>query len=388
MATEQMTRAELGATFTIAGMFFLRMLGLFMITPVLALHAADYRGATATLIGLALGAHGLTQGILQIPFGAISDRYGRKPIIAAGLLLAALGTGMAAVATSIYTVILGRALQGAGAVAGALMALAADVTRDSQRTKALAIIGISIGTSFSLAFVLGPVLDPHLGMSGLFWLASLLSVGAVFLLFSSIPAAPEVVPAAGNGSFSEVLLDPDLTFLNGSILLLHLVQMAMFVAVPVLLRDEAGLSRAHHWHVYLPALVGATILVLPLLRGVDRSRRADVIFAGAVAVLPLAFGGMALWHGSALELTLGLLAFFSAFTFLEGNLPSRVSRTAPPARKGAALGVFSTSQYLGIFLGGASGGWISEHHGNTAVLWFCAVVSLLWAALAIRKCRK
>ncbi len=382
-----MTRAELGATFTIAGLFFLRMLGLFMITPVLALHAADYRGTTASLIGLALGVHGLTQGILQIPFGALSDRLGRKPIIAAGLLLSALGSAIAAMASSIYTVILGRALQGAGAVAGALMALAADSTRDSQRTKALAIIGISIGTSFSLAFVLGPVLDPHLGMSGLFWLASALSLGAFLMLFG-IPTTPEVAPAAGTGSFSEVLLDPDLAFLNGGILLLHVTQMAMFVAVPVLLRDEAVLPRAQHWHVYLPALLGATILVLPLLRNVDRSRRADLMFAGAIAVMALAFGAMALWHGTALELTLGLLAFFSAFTFLEGNLPSRVSREAPAARKGAALGVFSTCQYLGIFLGGVSGGWISEHHGNPAVLWFCAAVSLFWAMLAIRKCCK
>ena len=387
MTAEKMTRAELGATFNIAGIFFLRMLGLFMITPVLALHAADYRGSTATLIGLALGVHGLTQGILQIPFGALSDRYGRKPIIIVGLLLGAIGTGIAALATSIYTVIAGRALQGAGAVAGALMALAADATRDSQRTKALAIIGISIGTSFSLAFVLGPVLDPHLGMSGLFWLASVLGLGSIFVLFG-IPAMPEAAPAEGVGSFSGVLLDPDLTFLNGSVLLLHLLQMAMFVSVPVLLRDAAGLPRAQHWHVYLPALVGATILVLPLLRRVDRSPRADAIFAGAVTVLPLAFTGMALWHGSAIELTLGLLAFFSAFTFLEGNLPSRVSRAAPAARKGAALGVFSTSQYLGIFLGGASGGLISEHYGNPAVLWFCAAVSLFLTVLAIRKCRK
>ncbi len=387
MTAEKMTRAELGASLNIAGIFFLRMLGLFMITPVLALHAADYRGATATLIGLALGAHGLTQGILQIPFGALSDRYGRKPIIVMGLLLSAVGTGIAALAGSIYTVIAGRALQGAGAVAGALMALAADATRDSQRTKALAIIGISIGTSFSLAFVLGPALDPHLGMNGLFWLASILSLGAVAVLHG-VPTVPEAAPAEGAGSFSEVLLDPNLAFLNGGILLLHLVQMAMFVAVPVLLRDAAGLPREHHWHVYLPALLGATILVLPLLRHVDRSPRADAIFAGAVAVLPLAFGAMALWHGSALELTLGLLAFFSAFTFLEGNLPSRVSRAAPPARKGAALGVFSTSQYLGIFLGGASGGLISEHFGNPAVLWFCSAASLLWAVLAIRKCRK
>lgn len=381
-----MLPGERRAAISLAGIFSLRMLGMFMILPVFALYAAKLDGATPALMGLAIGAYGMTQAILQIPFGLLSDRFGRKPVIAVGLLLFALGSVVAALSTSIYGIILGRAIQGSGAIAAAVMALAADLTREEQRTNAMAIIGMSIGFSFSLALVTGPILDHWIGLSGIFWLTAVLACVGIAGLYLVVPQPQvsrvhrdaEPVPA----QFMSVLKDAQLLRLNYGILSLHLILTATFTVLPLILRDYLGMVSAKHWHLYLPVMLLSVAAMIPFIILAERRRRMKQVFLGAIAVVALAEFGMALWHVSLVSVGLLLFLFYAGFNLLEATLPSLISKMAPSDSKGTAMGFYSSSQFLGAFIGGAAGGWLQGHFGIAGVLVFCGVIAMLWLLVA------
>jgi MFS family permease len=371
---------------SLAALYVLRMLGLFLILPVLALYAEHLAGATPLLIGLAIGSYGLTQAVLQIPFGMLSDRFGRKRIIVIGLLLFALGSAVAALAESIHGVIVGRALQGAGAIAGAVLALAADLTREESRTKVMAVIGASIGFSFALALVLGPILNAWIGVPGIFWLIAGLALGGIaFTLFvvpqparSRLHRDTEAVPAL----FSRVVRDPQLLRLDAGIFILHMLLTASFVALPLVLRDQAGLPAAQHWQLYLPALVLGAALMVPGIILAERKQRMKPVFLGAILVLALSQLGLLLGLADLFAMAVLLVVFFAAFNILEASLPSLIARFAPPDAKGTALGIYSTSQFLGAFAGGAGGGWLHGAFGLSSVFVFTSLSALLWLAIA------
>ncbi|MBI5462608.1 MAG: MFS transporter [Gammaproteobacteria bacterium] len=382
-----MTPLERRATVTLSGLFALRMLGLFLILPVFSLYAHDLRGSTPTLIGLALGAYGLTQAILQIPFGIWSDRFGRRPIILFGLAMFAVGGLVAALSDSIYGVILGRALQGAGSIAAAIMALAADLTREEQRTKAMAAIGMSIGLAFAVALVGGPILAHWIGLSGIFWFTAVsgvlgitaFQIGIPRHLHSQIHRDAEADPA----QFGDVLRDGQLLRLNFGIMILQMVLTASFVVLPLALRDIAGLDASKHWHVYLPVMVLSVLFMTPLVIVAEKYRRMKPIFLGAIAALGLSELGMFELHNSLYGLAAVLTLFFTAVNLLEATLPSLVSKIAPPDRKGTAMGFYSTFQFFGAFLGGMLGGWLHGQQGLGVVFMACMAITLVWFGLAM-----
>ena len=380
-----MSPIERRAGLSLAGIFVFRMLGLFLILPVFALYAEHLAGTTPLLVGIAIGAYGLTQAILQVPFGMISDRIGRKPVIIAGLLLFAIGSVIAARADTIWGVIVGRAIQGSGAIAAAIMALAADLTREEHRTKVMAMIGMSIGMAFALALVLGPILNQHIGVPGIFWVTAGLALAGVAIIVLAVPTPPrsslhrdaEAVPAL----LGRVFRDGQLLRLDFGIFTLHLMLTSVFLALPLSLRD-AGLPEARHWMLYLPVLLGSMVLMVPFVIAAEKHGRMKPVFLIAVALLAAALtlfwvGADALW-----ALVLGLVVFFTAFNILEATLPSLVSRFAPADGKGTAMGVYSTSQFLGAFAGGAIGGWAHQHFGVTAVYLATALAALVWLLVA------
>lgn len=382
---DSMTRQEMRAGASLAAIFALRMLGLFLILPVFALHAPNIPGGDdLRLVGWALGAYGLTQAVLQLPFGIASDRWGRKPVIAIGLAVFALGSFVAAWASDIYMVIFGRALQGAGAVSAAVTAMAADLTREQHRTKVMAIIGASIGLMFFLSLVGGPVIYAAVGMDGIFWLTGLLALGGMLVLWKLVPPQPEPrVASQGLSGLAAVMRDRELLRLDYGILALHTGQMAMFVVVPQALFDVGGLPTSSHWKVYLPVVLASFVLMAPAILYAERRGRLKPLFIGGVILLAVAQVLYAAVMNSFAGIVTALLIFFVAFNILEASLPSLVSRVAPPAAKGAALGVYNTMQSLGLFLGGAIGGLIASHFGAAAVFAFAAGLSLLWLVLAV-----
>jgi MFS family permease len=357
------------------------MLGLFMLVPVLALYAHALPGATPFLVGLALGIYGLTQALCQIPFGILSDRIGRRPVIAAGLLVFVAGSAIGALAQHVVPVLIGRAVQGAGAVSGATLALVADLTRAEQRTKVMALIGISIGAAFALAFVLGPALDALIGLRGLFIAAGACACAAIGVLHLCVPQGP-VTPRA-TSSLHEVLAVRELAPAFFGVLALHLVLAATFVAAPVALRDGLGLASGEHYRVYLPALVASLALVAPLMIASTRARFLQLIAVLAVGALALA--EFLLTHGwGKTGLTyIGLIIFFTAFNFLEAALPGLISRLAPAAHKGAALGAYATFQFLGMFAGGIIGGLVAQYWGFNLVPLACGFICLIWLAVTL-----
>ena len=382
-----MTGEERRAALSLAAIVALRMLGLFLIFPVFALYAEGLTGVTPFLVGVAVGAYGLTQAMFQIPYGMLSDRIGRKPVIAAGLLLFAFGSVVAALSDSIWGVIAGRVIQGSGAVAAAVMALAADLTREEQRTKAMAIIGMTIGFAFMVALVLGPVLDHWIGVQGIFWLIGALALAGIALLFTVVPdpvdshVHRDAQPVLGQ--FSRVLSDPGLVRLDFGILTLHMVLTALFLAVPLELRDLAGLAPARHWLVYLPVLVISVMFMIPMVIQAERHGRMRAVFVGAVALLMVAELGLAFGTDGLWSMALWLVVLFTGFNVLEATLPSLVSRVAPAASKGTAMGVYSTSQFAGAFIGGLLGGWLHHETGLQGIYLFGAVATALWIAVAL-----
>jgi MFS family permease len=381
--SEKMSRAEWRAGASLAGVFGLRMLGLFFVLPVFAVHAPSLAGGDdLTLVGLALGAYGLSQGILQIPFGMASDRFGRKPALYVGLLVFAAGSFLGASATDIWSMIAARTLQGAGAISSVAMALAADLTREEHRTKVMAMIGSTIGLMFALSLVGAPPLYRAIGMSGLFVLNGVLCLAAIWLVKAWVPDAPMHPRAAGDGDAARLaFLDPELARLNVGIFVLHIVLYAMFVVVPPLLVQD-GLELPRHWQVYLPVVLISFVLMLPAVLYADRRNRPKGVLLGAVALLGLAEAGLAAFTPGIVTLAVLMLLFFAAFNVLEALLPSLVSRIAPARGRGVAIGVYNTSQTLGVFFGGLLGGWVARHHGTTAVFVMCSALVLLWLVVA------
>ncbi len=381
-ARDAMTREERRAGMGLAAIFALRMLGLFLILPVFSVYAKTLPGGdNLALVGFALGAYGLTQAFFQIPYGIASDYFGRKLVIVIGLLIFALGSFVAAWAPDMTWIIVGRVLQGAGAISAAVTALAADLTREEHRTKVMAMIGSSIGLVFALSLVGAPLLYGWIGMGGLFIMTGVLALAAIVLLLKAVPPAP---PPHGHEKLPlrRVIFDADLLRLNLGIFVLHMVQMAMFVVLPHALVDYGGLAAAAHWKVYLPAVLVSFAIMVPAIIAAERKDKMRPVFLAAVGLLVVVQGGLYLLHESLWVLALWLLLFFVAFNVLEATLPSLVSRTAPPAAKGAALGVYNTTQAIGLFIGGAAGGYIAQHFGDNAVFAACTGLVLIWLAVA------
>lgn len=381
-----MTAMEKRATVSLASIYSLRMLGLFMLLPVLSLFTEQMPGATPKLIGLTMGIYGLTQAVLQIPFGLWSDRFSRKGVIIIGLLLFLAGSVVAALATDIYGILIGRALQGCGAVSAAVMALLADLTQEVNRTKAMATIGASIGVSFGVAMVLGPLIAHHFGISGIFWLIALLAALAMLVMWFVVPN-PQKITVHRDAEYipselSSVITNPDLLRLNYGIFALHLILMASFVVLPLLMRD-AGLGGGSHWQVYLPILVSSMAAIIPFVIIAEKKRQMKKVFVGAILTVLLANLGFVLMHDSLVGLISCLWLFFAGFNLLEATLPSLISKTAPGDLKGTAMGIYSSSQFIGAFLGGASGGWLYGEFGAAAVFIFSAVVAVSWALIAL-----
>ena len=381
----RMTRMERRATGALAGLYGLRMFGLFIILPVFALYAETLPGGNShTLVGLALGSYGLTQAILQIPFGWASDRWGRKPVIVVGLLFFAAGSLVAALAHDILWVIVGRTLQGAGAISAAVIALAADLTRDSVRTRAMAAIGIPIGLTFGLSIIAGPVLNTLIGVPGIFAMTALLAAAAIWVVISYVPTAPPraVAATAESSGFRAAFRDPVLLRLNFGVFALHASLMSLFVQFPLSLRG-AGLPAAEHWKVYLPVMVVSFVLVAPLFSRADHRRTSAAVIGFSLFCLAAAQIAMAwLPLPTPMSLALALLVYFAGLNVLEAALPAEVSRRAPAGLRGVAVGIYSSLQFLGAFAGATMGGWLSQRYGAAAAYWFGLVLTLVWAVLA------
>lgn len=379
-----MTPVERRASLSLAAIFALRMLGLFLVLPVFALEAARYPGGDdPALVGLAMGIYGLTQGVLQLPFGMASDRLGRKRVIVAGLLLFAAGSLVAALADTLFGLTLGRALQGAGAVSAAVTALLADQTRDEVRTKAMALVGASIGLMFALSLLLAPLLVSWIGLSGLFFLTTALALGGVAVVIWLVPPEPKKHKDMPRGRLSEVLTHAGLLRLDFGVFVLHAVQLAMWVAIPALL-VQAGLSKADHWWVYLPAVLASFVVMGTTLFPLEKRGYLRAVFLAAIGLIGLVQLGL-LWSAEAPSisvLAVLLFVFFSGFNVLEASQPSLASRIAPAHARGAALGVYNTLQSLGFFAGGAVGGWLVKATGVHGLFVACTVGMGLWLLVA------
>ena len=380
--TESMTRSEKRAASGLAAIFGLRMLGMFLILPVFALYAEHLPGGdNHTLVGLALGMYGLTQALLMIPFGMASDRIGRKKVIIFGLILFALGSFLAATATDIYWTIAGRALQGAGAVSAAVSAMLADLTREEHRTKAMAMIGSTIGVAFAVSMVAGPALAHVIGVPGIFALTGVLALAAIWVVKVWVPDPASshfhADAQANPANLIDVLKNSQLARLDFGIFALHAAQMAMFVVVPVALKN-AGLTVEHHWMVYLPVLLGSLVLIVPAIIYGEKRGKMKPVFVSAVALMLLAQVGLALGITHFWSIVAALFVYFVAFNLLEASLPSLISKLAPVSAKGTAMGIYNTAQALGLFFGGVVGGWLAQHHGFQAVFLFCVALMAVW----------
>lgn len=386
MNDNKMTPLELRATWGLGTVFSLRMLGMFMVLPVLTTYGMALQGATEGLIGLAIGIYGLAQAIFQIPFGLLSDRVGRKPLIVGGLLVFVLGSIVAATTTSIWGIILGRALQGSGAIAAAVMALLSDLTREQNRTKAMAFIGVSFGVTFAIAMVVGPIVTHLLGLHALFWMIAVLAALGIIITLLIVPSTSEHVlnreSGMVKGSFRNVLANPKLLKLNAGILFLHILLMSSFVALPGEF-EQAGFPAAEHWKVYLVTMLIAFVGVVPFIIIAEVKRKMKLVFVTCVALLLVA--ELVLWQAGAhfWTLVVGVQLFFFAFNLMEAILPSLISKESPAGYKGTAMGIYSTSQFLGVAIGGSMGGWVFQHVDAQAVFLLGAGIAILWLLVSL-----
>ncbi|WP_445946907.1 MFS transporter [Shewanella sp.] len=386
MSNQGLSSLEKKVAFSLAGVFGLRMMGLFMIMPIFALYGQHLEGFSPLWVGIAIGAYGLTQALLQIPMGILSDKYGRKPIILIGLVLFAIGSVIAANADHIYGVVFGRAVQGMGAIAAAVLALAADLTRDEQRTKVMAVIGMCIGLSFALSLLVGPLVAQYLGLSGIFWLTAMLAILGMaivhFLVPNPISQAPKGDTLAAPAKLKRMLLDPQLFRLDAGIFILHLVLTAVFVALPFNLVD-AGLLKEQHWLLYFPAFVAAFMLMVPMIIiGVKRNNT-KTMFQLSLVIMMVSLLLMALFAGNLWLLSAAVVLFFTGFNYLEASLPSLIAKFSPVGEKGSAMGVYSTSQFLGAFCGGMLGGGAYQYLGAEGVFFVASVLMVIWLLLSL-----
>ena len=381
--SEKMSSTERRSTISLASIYALRMLGMFLILPIFAIYAQTLEGGQDhTMVGLALGAYGLTQVLLQLPFGIASDKYGRKKVIYVGMLIFVIGSVVAAMGTDIVTVIIGRAIQGAGAVSAVVMALVADSTREEHRTKAMATIGGTIGVTFAVSLVAGPLLNQSIGVSGIFWMTAILAIFAMgvvkFLVPDPVSSHFHSDAETAPNKITEVLRNTQLLRLNFGAFSLHAAQMAMFVVVPFALKETSGMNENQHWLVYLPVLTVSFVMMLPAIIYGEKRAKLKPVFIGAVAIMLFAQLLFAVNIHSFWGVVSALFFYFLAFNLLEATLPSLISKMAPAASKGTAIGVHNTAQSLGIFIGAVAGGFLSESYGFSSVFIFCAVLMAFW----------
>lgn len=388
-----MTPEERKSAMSLAGIFGLRMLGLFLILPVFSPYAHGLQGAAEhpMLVGIALGAYGLTQALLQIPFGMLSDRIGRKPVIAAGMLLFAIGSVIAAMSDSITGVLIGRVIQGSGAVAAAIIALVADLTREEHRTKAMAMIGMTIGASFMVSMVIGPVLGHLMGVDGIFWLTAVLSLASILFLYLVVPEPKRQVhhrdAEVTAGMLGRVLANGELLRLDFGVLVLHTALTAMFVVLPMVLMNSEHplLAGAAQWKLYLPVMGASFVLMIPMVIVAESRHKTKQVFVLSIALLAVAQIWMALWGVSLVPIAVALFIFFVGFNVLEATLPSLISRIAPASAKGTAVGVFNTCEFFGAFVGGVLGGllYVPARHNEAQIFLVIAGLLILWLLVAL-----
>ncbi len=381
-------RKSVGA---LSSIFALRMMGLFLILPVFSTYAHGLDGALEhpELVGIALGAYGLTQALFQIPFGMMSDKFGRKPVIAAGMLIFAIGSVIAALATTIEAVLLGRIIQGSGAVAAAVIALTADLTREEHRTKAMASIGITIGLSFAISMAIAPILNEWVGVSGIFALTAVFSLLSILVLYLVVPEPKNTGHHSDSevttGMFKEVLQHGALIRLDIGVLILHMGLTALFVVLPLVLISDDLLPQAEQWKLYLPVMLLAFVLMVPFIIVAEAKRKMKQVFLSAIGMLVVACLMFAWAHDSIWWVAVALLVFFTGFNTLEASLPSLVSKYAPAGAKGTAIGVFNTSQFFGAFVGGVLGGFLYDPIAQNFATVFIVIASMLsfWWLIAL-----